>query len=173
MQPFSIQAAITDGNILTITYWQSIFFNFSLAAGLATVAVNILGLLACIFWSHEKVYYALLTVYIVFEGLLAVMCLVCGIVLLLGVVFSLVACNGVQQLCGPCNWNCSDCVFFNQNDYNTACNEHLTFLKGAAICCFANVLIAIVCTIVGCVGCCAYRRKRKNRDSGTQLQGPV
>jgi len=38
--------------------------------------------------------------YIVFEGLLAVMCLVCGIVLLLGVVFSLVACNGVQQLCG-------------------------------------------------------------------------
>eukprot|EP00029_Vermamoeba_vermiformis_P014881 TRINITY_DN99_c0_g1_i1.p1 TRINITY_DN99_c0_g1~~TRINITY_DN99_c0_g1_i1.p1 ORF type:complete len:205 (-),score=35.79 TRINITY_DN99_c0_g1_i1:25-639(-) len=141
-----------------------LFSNFTLAVAVPTAAINILGLLACIYWHNRHHFSGLIVSYTVFEAFLCVISFVCGIVLFVFSAFTAIACSALNQACSACNWD-SSCCPINQQGYDATCNRFSPILTAVAALCLANGAIALAASITGCIS--AGSEKKNNSGSTT------
>jgi hypothetical protein len=154
-------ATFQTSDLDTILANFRLFSNFTLAVAVPTAAINVLGLLACIYWHNRHHFSGLIVSYTVFEAFLCVISFICGIVLFVFSAFTQLACAALNQACSACNWD-STCCPINQQGFDATCNKFSPLLIAVAALCLINGAIAFAASITGCVSSGSQQKSKSS-----------
>jgi hypothetical protein len=160
---FTPSSTTTNTDFQTVTSYvtSQSAITVALAAAIPMFIVGVIGFFACIFW-ETNAFVPLNIVSIVFNSLAAAetLSLALGELVIYG--FVNVACFALYNLCtNQCDFNCQQCPFSSQSDYNLVCVSYprsILVMAVLVILCFA---ICLANAIIGCVLAAARRRNKE------------